>query len=97
MPELSTLWRDRSFRRAFPSEMLGDTVVVTLLFDRLMHHGHLPNFDGKIRRVKEVAAGIAKANQTSNVACRAATAGGGVTRPRPGDCEVITGPDTENT
>ena len=39
--------------------LLGDTVVVTPLLDRLMHHGHLLKFDGKSWRLKEAAARVA--------------------------------------
>lgn len=42
------------------ARLLGDTVVVTPLLDRLMHHGHLLTFDGKSRRRKEAAARVAK-------------------------------------
>ena len=37
----------------------GDTVVVTPLLDRLMHHGHLLKFEGKSWRLKEAAARVA--------------------------------------
>ena len=39
--------------------LLGDTVVVTPLLDRLMHHGHLLKFEGKSWRLKEAAARVA--------------------------------------
>ena len=42
------------------ARLLGDTVVVTPLLDRLMHHGHLLKFEGKSWRLKEAAARIAK-------------------------------------
>lgn len=42
------------------ARLLGDAVVVTPLLDRLMHHGHLLNFDGKSWRLKEAAARVAK-------------------------------------
>ena len=42
------------------ARLLGDTVVVTPLLDRLMHHGHLLKFEGKSWRLKEAAALIAK-------------------------------------
>ena len=42
------------------ARLLGDTVVVTPLLDRLMHHGHLLKFDGKSWRLKEAAARVAK-------------------------------------
>jgi DNA replication protein DnaC len=35
-------------------------VVVTPLLDRLMHHGHPLNFEGKSWRLKEAAARAAK-------------------------------------
>lgn len=35
------------------AELLGDTVIVTPLLDRLMHHGHLLRFEGKSWRLKE--------------------------------------------
>ena len=41
-------------------KLLGDTVVVTPLLDRLMHHGHLLKFDGKSWRLKEAASRLAK-------------------------------------
>ena len=41
------------------ARLLGDTVVVTPLLDRLMHHGHLLKFDGKSWRLKEAAARVA--------------------------------------
>lgn len=41
------------------ARLLGDTVVVTPLLDRLMHHGHLLKFEGKSWRLKEAAARIA--------------------------------------
>jgi len=51
-----------------PSEdwarILGDTVVVTPLLDRLMHHAHFLKFDGKSWRLREAAARVAK--RTSN-------------------------------
>jgi DNA replication protein DnaC len=40
--------------------LLGDVVVVGPLLDRLMHHGHLLQFDGKSWRLKEAAARVAK-------------------------------------
>ena len=42
------------------ARLLGDVVVVTPLLDRLMHHGHLLNFEGKSWRLKEAAARVAK-------------------------------------
>ena len=42
------------------ARLLGDTVVVTPLLDRLMHHGHLLKFDGKSWRLKEAAARVTK-------------------------------------
>lgn len=42
------------------AKLLGDTVVVTPLLDRLMHHGHLLKFDGKSWRLREAAARVAK-------------------------------------
>ena len=42
------------------ARLLGDTVVVTPLLDRLMHHGHHRKFEGKSWRLKEAAARIAK-------------------------------------
>ncbi|CAN5331365.1 IS21-like element IS21 family helper ATPase IstB [soil metagenome] len=42
------------------ARLLGDAVVVTPLLDRLMHHGHLLQFDGKSWRLKEAAARVAK-------------------------------------
>ncbi|MGH7947355.1 MAG: ATP-binding protein, partial [Opitutaceae bacterium] len=39
---------------------LGDVVLVTPLLDRLMHHGHLLQFEGKSWRLKEAAARVAK-------------------------------------
>jgi DNA replication protein DnaC len=42
------------------ARLLGDTVVVTPLLDRLLHHGHLLKFEGKSWRLKEAAARIAK-------------------------------------
>jgi len=51
-----------------PSEdgarLLGDTVVVTPLLDRLMHHAHFLKFGGKSWRLREAAARVAK--RTSN-------------------------------
>jgi DNA replication protein DnaC len=41
-------------------KLLGDTVVVTPLLDRLLHHGHLLKFEGKSWRLKEAAARVAK-------------------------------------
>ena len=41
------------------ARLLGDTVVVTPLLDRLMHHGHLLKFEGKSWRLKEAAARVA--------------------------------------
>ena len=41
-------------------KLLGDVVVVTLLIDRLMHHGHLLKFEGKSWRLKEAESRIAK-------------------------------------
>lgn len=41
-------------------KLLGDVVVVTPLLDRLLHHGHLPKFEGKSWRLKESAARLAK-------------------------------------
>ena len=42
------------------ARLLGDTVVVTPLLDRLMHHGHLLKFEGKSWRLREAAARVAK-------------------------------------
>ena len=42
------------------ARLLGDTVVVTPLLDRLLHHGHLLKFDGTSWRLKEAAARVAK-------------------------------------
>ena len=47
------------------ARLLGDTVVVTPLLDRLMHHGHLLKFDGKSWRLKEAAARVAKRTSTA--------------------------------
>lgn len=41
-------------------KLLGDTVVVTPLLDRLMHRGHLLKYDGKSWRLKEAAERVAK-------------------------------------
>jgi len=41
------------------ARLLGDTVVVTPLLDRLLHHGHLLKFEGKSWRLKEAAARVA--------------------------------------
>jgi len=42
------------------ARLLGDTVVVTPLLDRLLHHGHLLKFEGKSWRLKEAAARLAQ-------------------------------------
>ena len=42
------------------ARLLGDTVVVTPLLDRLLHHGHLLKFEGKSWRLREAAARLAK-------------------------------------
>jgi DNA replication protein DnaC len=47
------------------AHLLGDTVVVTPLLDRLLHHGHLLKFDGKSWRRKEAAARVAKRSSTA--------------------------------
>ena len=47
------------------ARLLGDTVVVTPLLDRLMHHGHLLKFDGESWRLKEAAARVAKRPSTA--------------------------------
>lgn len=47
------------------ARLLGDTVVVTPLLDRLLHHGHLLKFDGKSWRLKEAAARVAKRPATA--------------------------------
>lgn len=41
-------------------KLLGDTVIVAPLLDRLLHHGHLLKFEGKSWRLKEAAARVAK-------------------------------------
>lgn len=41
-------------------KLLGDTVAVTPMLDRLMHHGHLLKFEGKSWRLKEASARLAK-------------------------------------
>ena len=47
------------------ARLLGDTVVVTPLLDRLLHHGHLLKFEGKSWRLKEAAARVAKRPPTT--------------------------------
>lgn len=47
------------------ARLLGDTVVVTPLLDRLLHHGHLLKFEGKSWRLKEAAARVAKRTSTA--------------------------------
>lgn len=47
------------------ARLLGDTIVVTPLLDRLLHHGHLLKFDGKSWRLKEAAARVAKRPATA--------------------------------
>jgi len=42
------------------TRLLGDVVVVTPLLDRLMHYGHLLEFEGESWRLKEAAARAAK-------------------------------------
>jgi DNA replication protein DnaC len=42
------------------AKLLGDVVVVTPLLERLMHHAHLPKFEGKSWLLKEAAARVAK-------------------------------------
>jgi DNA replication protein DnaC len=42
------------------AQLLGDVVVVAPLLDRLMHHGHLLEFQGKSWRLKESAARLAR-------------------------------------
>jgi len=42
------------------ARLLGDTVVVPPLLDRLLHHGHLLKFEGKSWRHKEAAARLAQ-------------------------------------
>jgi hypothetical protein len=44
------------------AKLLGDVVIVAPLIDRLMHHGHLLEFDGKRWHLKEAVARIAKAS-----------------------------------
>jgi DNA replication protein DnaC len=41
-------------------KLLGDVVLVAPLLDRLMHHGHLLDFEGKSWRLKERAARVAR-------------------------------------
>jgi DNA replication protein DnaC len=41
-------------------KLLGDVVVATPLLDRLMHHGHLLQFEGKSWRLKEAAARVVR-------------------------------------
>lgn len=41
-------------------KLLGDTVAVAPMLDRLMHHGHLLKFEGKSWRLKEASARLAK-------------------------------------
>jgi len=45
-------------------KLLGDVVVVGPLLDRLMHHGHLLNFEGERWRLKDAAARVAKSAAT---------------------------------
>jgi DNA replication protein DnaC len=47
------------------AKLLGDVVVVTPVLDRLMHHGHLLNFEGKNWRLREAAARLAKGSVQS--------------------------------
>jgi len=46
------------------ARLLGDTVVVTPLLDRLLHHGHLLKFEGKSWRLKEAAARLAQQSKS---------------------------------
>jgi DNA replication protein DnaC len=46
-------------------KLLGDVVVVAPILDRLMHHGHLLNFEGKSWRLKESAARLARAKKST--------------------------------
>ena len=46
-------------------KLLGDVVVVTPLLDRLLHHGHLLQFEGKSWRMKEAAARVANRKSTT--------------------------------
>ena len=41
-------------------KLLGDVVVAAPLLDRLMHHGHLLQFEGKSWRLKEAAARVVR-------------------------------------
>jgi DNA replication protein DnaC len=47
------------------AKLLGDAVIVTVLLDRLMHHGHLLKFVGKSWRLKESYERLAKTRQTA--------------------------------
>ena len=42
------------------AKLLGDVVIVTPLLDRLMHHAHLLELEGKSWRLKEAVARVAK-------------------------------------
>jgi DNA replication protein DnaC len=44
-------------------QLLGDVVIVAPLLDRLMHHGHLLNFEGKSWRLREAAHRLATGGQ----------------------------------
>ena len=44
-------------------KLLGDVVIATPLLDRIMHHGHLLNFEGKSWRLREAASRLAKRSQ----------------------------------
>ena len=44
-------------------KLLGDVVIATPLLDRIMHHGHLLNFEGKSWRLREAASRLAKRGQ----------------------------------
>ena len=44
---------------------LGDTTMSTTILDRLMHHCHLLEFDGRSYRLKETAEMLARKSKTS--------------------------------
>jgi IstB-like ATP binding protein len=47
------------------TKLFRDVVAVTPLLDRLTHHGHLLEFEGKSWRLKEAVARVAKRASTA--------------------------------
>ncbi len=52
--------------REWPDMLAGDDVLTTAVLDRLLHHCHVVQMDGRSYRLKDIELGLNERNEKSN-------------------------------